>query len=132
MVPEEYSEQSGTSKMEPFVQIVNGWNSGQLKMFFSQSFILDVRLRSVYVSGTVNCCRQNLHLKSLIGLWMCLCLYWVWQFLNATSKVCYEENQDNGINMFRLSLGIAVQKCLSIFYFGGKLSTGRPAAWLYL
>ena len=91
MAPEAYSEQSGTSKMELLrkqwtAEIVDG----------SKSFILDVLLRSEYASGTVNYCHQKLHLKSLIGLWICLCLYWVCQFLNKTSKTCYEETQKNG------------------------------------
>ena len=72
-------------KMEPIAKIANGsrgvfrakWdiqngafcvNSGRLKIDFSKSFILDVRPRSEYASGTVNCCRQKLNLKSLIGL----------------------------------------------------------------
>ena len=36
------------------------------KIFFSKSLILDVRLRSEYASGTVNYCRQKLHLFSII------------------------------------------------------------------
>ena len=126
MVPEAYSEQSGTSKMEFFVLIVNGWNSGRL--FFSKSFILDVLLHSKYASGTVNYCRQKLHLKSLIGPWICLCLYWVWQFLNETSKVCYQET--NGNKHVPLFLGIPVRKFLYIFILDGRLSTRRPVAWL--
>ena len=43
-------------------------NSGRLKMFFSKSFILDVRFRSEYASGTVNYFHQKLHLKPLTGL----------------------------------------------------------------
>ena len=67
-----------------------------LKMFFSKSFILDVWPSSNYASGVVNYCRQKLHLKSLVGPLICLCMYWVWQFLNETSKICYEETQKNG------------------------------------
>ena len=89
---------------------MSGWNIERQEMFFSKSFTLDVQLRSDYASGTVNCCHQKLHLKSLIGVWMCHCLYRVWQFLNETSKVCYGETQKNGTNMFRLFLGIAVRK----------------------
>ena len=100
-------------KMEPIAKMVNGsrgvfrtkwkiWdgalcvNSERLKMFFSKSFILDVRIRSEYASGTVNYCRQKLQPESLIGPWICLCLYWGRQFLNETSKTCYEETQKNG------------------------------------
>ena len=96
MVSEAYSEQSGTSKMELLVQIVNNWNSGRLKMFSPKCLILNVRLRSENASGTVNYFRQKLHLQSLIGLWIFFCLYWVWRFLNEISKVCYEETQKNG------------------------------------
>ena len=67
--------------------IVNGSNGGQLKIFFSKSFILDVQLHSKYASGTVNYFLQKLHLKtpSLIG-----------QFLNEIRKACYEETKENG------------------------------------
>ena len=61
MVPEAYSKQGARSKKTFCV------NSERLKMFFSKSFILDVRLGPEYASGTVNYCRQKLHLKSLIG-----------------------------------------------------------------
>ena len=63
MVPESYSEQSGRWKMEDGALCVN---SEWLKMFFSKSFILDVRLGTEYASETVNYCRQKMHLKSLI------------------------------------------------------------------
>ena len=93
-----YSERSQISKMELFVYIVNGSNGGQLKIFFSKRFILDVQLHSKYASGTVNYFLQKLHLKtpSLIGLWIWLYLYWVWQFLNEIRKACYEETKENG------------------------------------
>ena len=67
---------------------MNDWNSGRLKIFSSKSFILDVRLRSEYASGSVNYFCQKLHLKPRIGLWIC-------QFLTEISKVCYEETQNN-------------------------------------
>ena len=97
-------------------------------MFFSKNFILDVWLCSEYSSGTVNCCRQKLHLKSLIGLWICLCLCWVWQFLNETSKICYEETQKNGKKHVPFVPRNSCSKIFSIL--DGKLSTGRPVAWL--
>ena len=58
--------------------------------------MLDVRLHSECTSGSVNYFCQKLYLKSSIGLWICPCLHWVWQFLNKISKVSYEETQKNG------------------------------------
>ena len=42
----------------------------------------------LHASGSVNYFCQKLHLKPLIGLWIC-------QFLTEISKVCYEETQNN-------------------------------------
>ena len=117
-------KQGQTSKMELFVLIVNSWNSRWLEMFFSKSFILDVRLRSEYTFGTVitlwlclwnssgNFFPKNCILNLWKGLQICICLHWVWQFLNEISKAFYEETQKNGNKYVPL---VPRNACLKIF-----------------
>ena len=136
------SRTQSSIKMEPIAKIANGskdvfrttWkiydgalcvNSEQLKMFFPKSFILDVPLGSEYASETVgNYCHQKLHLKYLIRPWICLCLYWVWQFLNVTSKICYERTQKNGKKHVPF-----VPRNTGILILDGKSSIRCLVAW---
>ena len=97
---------------------MSSWKSEWLKICFSKSFILDVWLRSEYTSGSVIYLHQNLHLKSVIRLWICRCLYWVWQFIMKLAKYVMKKLKRMAINMFGLFLGIAVQKFSQIFDFG--------------
>ena len=112
---------------------MNSLNSGRLQFFFSKGFILDVQLRSEYASGTVNYFHQKLHLKSLIGLWICLCLCWVRQLLvNEISKVGYEETQKNGNKHVPFVPGNNCSKVFikNFWFFEGKLPVGEPVAWI--
>ena len=47
VIPEAYSEPTGTSKMELFAKIVKGWKP---LLFFAKNCILDVRLGFEYIS----------------------------------------------------------------------------------
>ena len=44
-----------------------------------------------------------------------------WQFLNKFAKFVMKKLKSMAINMFRLFLGIAVQKFSQFFYFGWQI-----------
>ena len=49
---------------------------------------------------------QTSKMELLEKIWMCYCMYVIWQFwrwIIEISKVCYEETQKNGINKFCLA-----------------------------
>ena len=62
--PDVYSDSTQTSKMELFVEKVDGF---QLWTIFAESLILDFRLGSEYVSRTVDYFHKQLYLRSLNG-----------------------------------------------------------------
>ena len=109
--------------MELFVKIVQGWKPAT---FLSKISILDLLLVSKYASGfkTVHYFHRKLHLKFLTGLWICLCLYWVWQFwIHEISKLRSEETQKNVNKHVRL---VTANSCSKIFVkFQGKHPRGK-------
>ena len=121
--------------MELFVKIVKGWKPAT---FLSKISILDLLLGSKYASGfkTVNCFHRKLHLKSLTGLWICLYLYWVWQFwINKISKLRSEETQKNVNKHVRLVTGNSCSKIFVKFqgkHLRGKTLTKLQVTWNFL
>ena len=84
-------------------------------MFFSKSFILDVRLRSEYASGTVNYFRQKLHLKIYNRILNTLLP--VLSLLNEIGKACYKETKKNGNKHVPLVSRNSSSKIFVIFLF---------------